>query len=189
MLVINQEKYIKAWNFASQAHKNQFLPGTDIPYLSHIGLVSMECMSALHTLEDNQSADRLILCAILHDTLEDTKTSYKDIQKLFGNAVANGVAALSKNKNLATKKEKMLDSLARIKEQPQEVWMVKLADRITNLQPPPPHWADKKILAYQKEAQLILQELGSANNFLAKRLEEKINEYQNYTKEFKFDQY
>lgn len=42
------------------------------------------------------------------------------------------------------KKLQMQDSLRRIKSQPREVWMVKMADRITNLQPPPGHWSEEK---------------------------------------------
>ena len=38
----------------------------------------------------------------------------------------------------------MLDSLKRIKKMSHEVWAVKMADRITNLQPPPKGWSAKK---------------------------------------------
>jgi hypothetical protein len=57
--------------------------------------------------------------------------------------------------------------------------MVKLADRITNLQPPPRSWynVEGKIEAYRKEAEKILSELGRASNFLSKRLREKISVY------------
>ena len=58
-----------------------------------------------------------------------------------------------------------------------EVWAVKLADRITNLQPPPPHWDNDRKISYREEAGLILSELKDGNEFLAKRLEEKIEEY------------
>ena len=58
-----------------------------------------------------------------------------------------------------------------------EVWAVKLADRITNLQPPPPHWDNDRKIRYREEAGLILSELKDGNEFLAKRLEEKIEEY------------
>lgn len=58
--------------------------------------------------------------------------------------------------------------------------MVKLADRITNLGTPPKHWDSEKIKKYQKEASLILSCLGNSNIYLAKRLEEKIREYNKY---------
>ena len=58
-----------------------------------------------------------------------------------------------------------------------EVWAVKLADRITNLQPPPPHWDNDRKISYRQEAGLILHELKEGNEFLVKRLVEKIEEY------------
>ena len=75
----------------------------------------------------------------------------------------------------------MRDSLARIRQEPREVWMVKLADRISNLMPPPAHWTKQKCAAYQEEARLILETLGEASPLLARRLGEKIEAYTQYT--------
>jgi (p)ppGpp synthase/HD superfamily hydrolase len=74
----------------------------------------------------------------------------------------------------------MLDSISRIKNQPIEIWMVKLCDRITNLQAPPIHWDKNKIIQYQSEARLILNQLSEANHFLATRLKNKIIAYEQY---------
>lgn len=72
----------------------------------------------------------------------------------------------------------MLDSLRRIREQPREVWLFKLADRITNLEPPPPHWPVEKRRAYRVEGELILQELGGASRRLRARLEQRLKDYE-----------
>ena len=181
MNIWNQEKYIKAWNFASTVHNGQLVPGTKIPYINHIGLVAMESMSAIATQNELiSSPDLLVLCAVLHDTIEDTDTTFQDIQNLFDVNIANGVQALSKKSNLSSKKEKMKDSLERIKLQPKEISMVKMADRITNLQPPPTHWKKEKIKNYRNEAIMILEELGGANQYLSARLQTKIIEYQKF---------
>jgi (p)ppGpp synthase/HD superfamily hydrolase len=58
-----------------------------------------------------------------------------------------------------------------------EVWMVKLADRITNLQPPPGHWDAEKIERYREEGRAILNELGKACVYLAERLDLEISKY------------
>ena len=71
----------------------------------------------------------------------------------------------------------MTDSLRRILLQPREVWMVKLADRINNLQPPPSHWKDPKIAAYRAEAIQIVEALGPASPYLEGRLRAKIAAY------------
>lgn len=55
--------------------------------------------------------------------------------------------------------------------------MAKLADRITNLQPPPGHWDAQKIKQYREEGRVILKELGKACVYLAERLNLKIRKY------------
>lgn len=175
----DQDKYLEAWNFASAIHNGQTLPGSDIPYINHLGLVTMEATAAIaNNTIDNP--DLLVLCALLHDSIEDTPTTYDEIKEVFGSEVADGVLALTKNTELPSKAEQMLDSLRRIKTQAIEVWMVKLCDRITNLQPPPKHWTKEKVAQYHNEARLILDELGEANLFLTERLKMKIDAYEKY---------
>lgn len=178
----NQDTYIKAWNFASIAHLGQTLSGSDISYIYHLGLVAMEAAAAIANDPNLQHPDLLIQCALLHDTIEDTPTTYEEIETEFGIEVAAGVLSLSKNETLPTKMEQMLDSLHRIKQQPKAVWMVKLCDRITNLQTPPKHWDNERMLRYQQEAGVILEQLGEASPFLARRLKSKIESYDQYLK-------
>ncbi len=177
MTTWNPDKYIDAWNFSSVVHNGQLVPGTQNPYINHIGLVTMEAMTAVANSDNINNPDLLIQCALLHDTIEDTECTYETIKHEFDTEVADGVLALTKDANLPTKVERMKDSIARIKKQPTEVWMVKLCDRITNLQPPPKHWNKNKIKAYLGEAKLILESLGKANDYLADRLEIKIDNY------------
>ncbi len=176
----SQEKYIKAWNFSSKVHNGQLVPGTDIPYINHIGLVAMEAMAAIAHGKDISNPDLLIQCALLHDTIEDTTSTYEEIRGEFGVEVADGVLALSKNTDLPSKMEQMEDSIERIQKQAKEVWMVKLCDRTTNLQPPPSHWDKEKIQAYRAEAIYILEKLQDSNQYLAGRLETKISDYSKY---------
>lgn len=184
----DQNLYIKAWNFASNAHKKQFMSNSEVAYINHIGLVAMEVMSAIaqpqsentSSYQPVKNSNLAVICALLHDTIEDTSIIYENVVNEFGTQVADGVSALSKNTDLPSKREQMLDSLKRIKQQPIEVGMVKLADRITNLQPPPSHWNKEKINYYLDEAKLILNELGDSNEYLAKRLDDKIQHYQKY---------
>jgi len=179
----SQDTYIKACRFAAEAHNGQLFPGTNLPYLMHISLVAMEVIAAL-AVEQVDHPNLAVQCALLHDTIEDTEISYSDVQVSFGTDVADGVLALSQNKQLAATEDKFTrrwlqleDSLKRIKQQPGEVWMVKLADRITNLQPPPGHWNDEKITRYKKGAEQIHGELASASDYLGQRLRQKIDVY------------
>lgn len=180
MAIWTPDIYTTTWNFASEAHQGQTVPGTKLPYINHIANVTMEVMTAIANTANVANPNLAIQCALLHDTIEDTTVTYESLVVHFGHEVANGVMALTKNENLPDKATKMVDSLARIQQQPHEVWMVKLADRISNLQPPPGFWDKPKIHRYREEAEMIQTSLGAANDYLAQRLTEKIQAYERF---------
>jgi (p)ppGpp synthase/HD superfamily hydrolase len=172
----SQDEYIKAYKFAANAHRGQTVPGTELPYIMHVSFVSMEVIAALRTEQDGRDGNLAVQCALLHDVIEDTEVTHQQVLDEFGSNVAAGVFALSKDKSLA-KDSQMTDSLRRISQQPPEIWMVKLADRITNLQPAPSYWTEDKIEKYRDEAIEILNTLGQASDVLSARLRKKIDTY------------
>jgi (p)ppGpp synthase/HD superfamily hydrolase len=171
----SRDLYMRAWYFAAHRHDGQRMSGPDVPYITHVGAVAMEVLATL-AIETFADPDLAVACALLHDTVEDTKTTTEDIAAQFGAAVAAGVGALSKDARVP-KEERMADSLRRIRDQPREVWMVKLADRTVNMEPAPPHWSADKRRTYRDQAQTILDQLGSASPSLAARLAMKIARY------------
>lgn len=175
-----QSHYQKAIKFATLKHveQNQLVPGTNLPYVVHLSNVAMEILIAAQHSPDFD-IDFAVQVALLHDTLEDTSTTLEELTKVFGVTIAEGVLALTKNGDLP-KSERMADSLSRIRKGQKEIWAVKIADRITNLQIPPHHWDTAKKIAYQKEAIRILEELKGGNAFLEDRLRLKITEYEKY---------
>lgn len=179
--MFSQDKYLKALNFAANAHGEQKTPH-GLPYLTHLVAVAMEVLHACQESQiEDKKADIAISIALLHDTMEDTDVTYDDLYSTFGPEVAEGVDALTKDKSLP-KKEQMADSINKILTQSYEIQMVKLADRITNMQKPPKTWDGQKIFNYHKEAKFIHSCLKNCNLFLSKRLEEKINNYIVYIK-------
>ncbi|MEM7032012.1 MAG: HD domain-containing protein [Chloroflexota bacterium] len=175
----SQDIYNQTWHFAAEAHQGQTIPGSPLPYIVHLSSVAMEVIATL-SVETVSQPNLSLQCALLHDVIEDTSVPYNAIADQFGIQVADGVQALSKNDQLPDKQSQMVDSLARIKKQPPEVWLVKMADRITNLQGPPAHWSKEKISLYREEGQLIWNELQTASPFLATRLQQKIDDYKQY---------
>jgi guanosine-3',5'-bis(diphosphate) 3'-pyrophosphohydrolase len=175
-----QSIYQNTIKFAAEKHteSNQTIPGTNLPYVVHLSNVAMEILIASQETK-HFNIEFAVQVALLHDTLEDTSTTFEELKEKFSLEVANAVSALTKRNDIP-KTEKMKDSLNRIKELSKEVWAVKLADRITNLQSPPTHWDFEKIQEYQKEAIQILQELNGANTYLENRLKEKIDKYSKY---------
>ena len=178
--MFSQDNYLKALEYAAHAHKEQKTP-KGLPYTVHITSVAMEVINACEKSKlDEDKANIAISCALLHDVIEDTNVTYDELYVDFSEAIANGVEALTKDKTLESKKEQMKKSIEMLLEQPYEVQMVKLADRITNLSTPPQHWDNSKKQAYVKEASFILSCLKNSNIYLSARLEEKIENYKKY---------
>jgi (p)ppGpp synthase/HD superfamily hydrolase len=171
----SQDLYLAAAAFAAHVHRQQKVPGGELPYLLHLSSVAMEVIAALQ-VDALDDPDLAVQCALLHDCVEDQGVAVTDLEARFGARVAAGVSALSKDGQLP-KDRQMADSLERIRRQPREVWWVKLADRITNLAPAPPHWTPAKRQAYRAEARQILQALGEASPCLAARLRARIDGY------------
>jgi (p)ppGpp synthase/HD superfamily hydrolase len=163
----------RALRVAAEAHAGQDVPGTELPYLLHVTQVAAEVMAVAGGTTEGTLA---VLCALLHDTLEDTDLSVAALESEFGADVVAGVQALTKDATLP-KEQRMTDSLRRIQEQPPQVAWVKLADRITNLQTPPSHWSSEKIAAYKVEAQQIHTALAEYSPELGARLAQKIAAY------------
>jgi (p)ppGpp synthase/HD superfamily hydrolase len=171
------DRYVAALRFAAHKHDGQRMAGSELPYLVHVASVACEVIAAL---EPGLDGDLAVQCALLHDTLEDTRTTFDELVAQFGRAVADGVLALSKIDDSIPKDARMADSLRRIRLQPREVWIVKLADRITNLAPPPEKWSSDKRRAYRAEAVEIVDALGPASAALDARIRARIAAYSAY---------
>jgi (p)ppGpp synthase/HD superfamily hydrolase len=165
----------KAWDFAAKKHQDQFYG--DKPYIYHIGAVVNEVYYARPYIPTSDDLYILVPCAILHDTIEDTNTTHQELINEFGYPIADGVLALTKDLSVGNKSTQLTDSLDRIVDQPIEIAIVKMADRITNLGEPPYAWDIKKIVSYHKQSIEIYDRLIYANSILAGRLKLKIELY------------
>ena len=167
----------KALMYATEKHKNQVMPyPSEMPYSAHIFGVTLNAIKYAESMEQKINFDTLVCIALLHDTLEDTETTFDELSESFGEKIANGVLALTKNEILP-KEEQMKDSIERIKKQPIEVWIVKLSDRLFNMRGIVPAWSKEKLLKYKSEAQYICDELGDACKKLKQDLQKSIDNY------------
>jgi guanosine-3',5'-bis(diphosphate) 3'-pyrophosphohydrolase len=82
----------RAASFAARAHRHDLRKDGVTPYVAHVFRVAMTARDVFGC--DDQVA---LATALLHDTIEDTGTDYDDILEAFGDEVADGVAALTKN--------------------------------------------------------------------------------------------
>lgn len=173
------QKYQAAIRFAGQKHANQKMPASNISYMVHISNVAMEVMLAYFEAPIFD-IDFAIQVSLLHDVIEDTDTTADEVRELFGEKVMLAVVALTKDKTIKDKISRMNDSLTRIVRCEKEVGLVKLADRITNLQPPPALWSREKIDFYHSQAVNIYDRLKHCNTYLANRLKIAIATYSLY---------
>jgi len=171
----NQDSFARTLDFAAKAHGDQRVPGSGAPYVVHLVKVATEVLRAWTDTRDFD-VDLAVTCALLHDSMEDAGVSREALVQTFGEPVAAGVQALSKDPALP-KADRMADALRRLSVQPREVQLVKLADRITNLEPPPAAWSSDKRRAYAEEAERIVEAVGAAHEGLAKRLRARREAY------------
>ena len=172
-----QSIYQKTIAFAAEHHGQQKMPN-GFPYIVHLSNVAMEVFMA-HKQKQDFNLEFALKLALLHDVLEDTPLTFKELKADFGNEVAIGVLALTKNDKL-DKQDQMDDTLNRILDLGREVAIVKLCDRIINLQKPPKKWGMAKIKSYHSQAIQIIERLKGKNEYLDKRINEKIEQYKLY---------
>jgi len=134
---------VKAVAFAADKHRNQRRKDADAsPYINH--------PIALANILANEGGvdDATVLCAaVLHDTIEDTKTTADEIQSLFGPKVVAVVLEVTDDKSL----EKQVRKQRQVEHAPHistEAKLVKLADKISNLRDilgsPPADWSAER---------------------------------------------
>ena len=112
----------RAEEFARLVHCNQTYGG--LPYYAHLKEVYL-------TLVDFGVTDESILAASwLHDSLEDTETTYETLLIQFGKEVADLVQAVTNEKG--TNRREVLEKTAPKIVDNEKALVIKLADRIVN---------------------------------------------------------
>ena len=120
----------KAYNFAEKAHRGQKRLSGD-PYITHP-------LEVAFILADLGLDLATITTALLHDTVEDTEISLKELEKEFGNTIAqlvDGVTKLShiKFSNFHQRQTESMRKVLVSMGKDVRVILVKLADRLHNM--------------------------------------------------------
>ena len=112
--------------FLAKAHEGQTRKSTDIPYITHPFAVGM-------LLQKSNCTDEVIAAGILHDTLEDTSTTYEELTEHFGVHIANLVVAASEpDKSLPWENRKQ-HTIDRLEDAYLEEIQIITADKLHNL--------------------------------------------------------
>lgn len=120
----------KAFDLALKSHASMRRKSGE-PYIYHPIAVAQICA------EEMGLGDTSVICALLHDTVEDTDITLRDIEKLFGKKIATIIDGLTKistvlDKNQSIQAEnfrKVLLAMA----QDVRVILIKIADRLHNM--------------------------------------------------------
>jgi guanosine-3',5'-bis(diphosphate) 3'-pyrophosphohydrolase len=165
--------------FATGAHGDQRRKGKgDVPYIIHPLDVFNEIM--YHSGFKGKELLKSSLLALLHDVIEDTTKTEKDIFEVFGQEIMDGVLALSnevgvEEKSKDSKLNRLEKKLKKLQAEPRWIQAVKVADRLSNLKTFPTFWTTEKISNYLSEAELISDMIGNSSKGLNARLLSRIN--------------
>ena len=126
----NADLIRKAYAYGKQMHDGQLRKSGE-PYFSHPVAVAA-------ILTEQHLDDATIVTALLHDTIEDTKSTYTEVARLFGEEVAELVDGVTKltNLQLSSAESKQAENFRKLfmaMSRDLRVILVKLADRLHNM--------------------------------------------------------
>ncbi len=169
-------RILNAMRFAAEKHEGQTRKSADHPpYIIHpIGVAH-----TLATLGQVRDPDVLI-AGLLHDTVEDTNTTFEEIRALFGERVEGIVRELTDDKSLPKDERKRLQIVNAPHKSP-EAAQIKLSDKLYNLtdlcNDPPADWSTERIDNYFRWAQQVVDALPEVNAPLKQAVDAQIAAY------------
>jgi guanosine-3',5'-bis(diphosphate) 3'-pyrophosphohydrolase len=133
------QRVLSAASFAAERHRDQRRKGAEAsPYINHpLALAAL-------LAENGEDDPTLLMAALLHDTVEDTATTFHELEAAFGPEVASIVREVTDDKSLAKAERKRLQ-VEHAAGLTRKAKLVKLADKISNLRDiaasPPRDWS------------------------------------------------
>ncbi len=169
-------KIIQAVEFAAESHRGQVRKNAaGPPYIIHlIGVANMLM------LEGRVRDPDVIIAGLLHDSVEDTDTTFDDIRSAFGERVEGFVHEVTDDKLLDKAQRKELQILNAPKTSAGAA-QIQLCDKYYNLcdiaQDPPPGWTQERIDGYVGWGQQVVYHLPWVNASLKHMLYDFFERY------------
>ena len=134
----NLSSLFSALSFAAERHRSQKRKDAEAsPYINH----PIQLCEVL-TTEAGVDDPVVLMAALLHDTVEDTETTYADLLEQFGPEVADVVMEVTDDTSLP-KEQRKQHQIENARHISHRARLVKLADKICNVRDiaeHPPHW-------------------------------------------------
>ena len=144
--------------FAAYKHRDQRRKDAHAsPYINH-----PIALAHLLSVEGGVTDTRTLIAAVLHDTIEDTETTYEELRARFGKLVADMVAEVTDDKALPKAERKRLQ-VVHAPHKTKRAALVKLADKTWNLRDmadnPPVNWSFERRREYFDWAKAVIDGL------------------------------
>jgi (p)ppGpp synthase/HD superfamily hydrolase len=163
-------QFARALDFAAKKHVHQRRKGElGEPYINHLADVTRLLAAAT---EGRDAV--LVLSGLLHDTIEDTQTTFDELEAEFGREVADLVAEVSDDKTLDRTERKRLQ-IEKAPAKSDRAKMLKLADKTSNLHSishsPPKGWGLERKREYFAWAYDVVAGCRGVNEYLEKEFD------------------
>jgi len=162
---------LRAVAFAAHKHRDQRRKDKEAsPYINHP-------IELAHVLwDEGEVRDPLVIAAaLLHDTLEDTETSWQELRGEFGEEIADIVLEVTDTQWIKKEVRKRLQ-VAKAKHSSHRARLVKLADKICNVRDlgtrPPAGWSLERIRQYYDWSREVVDRLRGTHPELERRFDE-----------------
>ncbi len=158
-----------ALTFAATKHRDQRRKDVDAsPYINHPIAVA-----TVLAVEGRIDDVRLLMGAVLHDTVEDTQTKFEELTQLFGSGVAELVREVTDDK--AERKRLQIEHAPGASAAAKQL---KIADKICNIRDiaanPPQDWSVDRKLEYLVWAERVVAGCRGANSGLDTAFDEAL---------------
>ncbi len=152
---LNAARLLKSLAFAADKHRDQRRKDAEAsPYINHCIAVA-----TVLALEGGVTDEELLIAAILHDTVEDTRTTFAELEECFGAAVAALVREVTDDKALPKAERKRLQ-IANAAGLSARAKQLKIADKICNVRDvsdcPPSDWSTERRHEYLTWAEQVV---------------------------------
>jgi GTP diphosphokinase / guanosine-3',5'-bis(diphosphate) 3'-diphosphatase len=156
---------IDALAFAADKHRTQRRKDPEAsPYINH-----PIALARVLSVEGRVRDVKVLAAAVLHDTLEDTKTTYEELHERFGPVIAGIVREVTDDKTLLPAERKRLQ-IEHAGELSHRARLVKLADKISNLRDltlnAPSEWSLQRRRDYFDWAKKVIDRVRGTNKKL-----------------------
>ncbi len=153
---------LSALEFAARKHSGQRRKDPEAtPYINHPIIVA-ELLTRVACVEDLAT----LQAALLHDTIEDTKTTTEELDSLFGREIRQLVLEVTDDKSLPQPERKRLQ-IAHASHLSPRGRLIKLADKIANITDitatAPVLWSTQRKSEYLDWAEQVVNQLRGAN--------------------------